>query len=238
MIIRTLIVDDERLARDVLAAYAERCQGIEVVAKCRSASEARELLAEKAIDLMLLDIQMPRELGTDFLRGLADPPLVIFTTAFADYALSGYELNAVDYLLKPIGFERFQMAIEKIQQQIEMNSKALAFDNNRKVPNGEIIIKEGHNFRKIPLQDIRYVAAMREYVSYHTSTGKTLELRPLTQVENMLPAAHFLRVHRSYIVAKKLVRAHVGNKLLLETGEEVPMGKTFKKRALAELFRS
>jgi len=237
MSIQTLIVDDERLAREVLAAYAQRCEGIDVIGTCKSAWEARKFLQNKQVDFMLLDIHMPRELGTDFLRELSDPPPVVFTTAFADYAISGYELNAIDYLLKPIGFARFQRAIGKVIRHVETHKKALAFDDNRNVPTGQIIIKEGHNFRKIPLQEIRYVGAMREYVSYHTNNGKMLELRPLTQVEQILPTDHFLRVHRSYIVAKHLVRSHTGNKLLLATGEEVPIGKTFKKKALVELFK-
>jgi len=237
--INTLIVDDEQLARQKLTAYVERMAELKLVGTARSAAEATGLLAKQRVDVLLLDIQMPRTKGTDFLRSLSKPPLVVFTTAYTQHAMTGYELNAVDYLLKPIGFERFSAAIEKVRSRLEQSRKAAAFDANQPPAQQQVrtlIIKEGHNYRKLPLHTIDYISAMREYVSYHTDEGKFLELKALSALERELPTEHFLRVHRSFIVARAAVQAHRGNQLLLRSGQTVPIGKTYKHRILELLF--
>jgi len=236
MNLQCLIVDDEQLAREMLEAYALRALELKVIAKCKSAAEAQACLSENKIDLLFLDIQMPRMTGVDFLRQLPNSPKVIFTTAYSDYALEAYELEVVDYLLKPIGFDRFEKAVNKVKELLSTEQKALAFENGQAFETQIILVKEGYNHHKVFLKNILYIAAMREYVQYHTPTGKLMELKALSEVDKALPSAHFIRIHRSYIVAKSAVKGHEQNSLLLQNGIALPLGKTYKQQVLRELF--
>ncbi|HMQ48039.1 MAG TPA: LytTR family DNA-binding domain-containing protein [Saprospiraceae bacterium] len=234
--IHCLIVDDEQPARDMLEAYVWRLGPGWVVAKCKSAAEARGVLVKEAIDLMFLDVEMPRMNGLDFLRELEQRPAVVLTTAFAQYALDGYDLEVLDYLLKPIGFERFQKATEKAMLYLDEHKKAMAYDVAQGFEHQSMVVKEGYDYRKIMLKDICYIQAMREYVVLHTAREKTMTLRPLAQLEATLPAAHFIRIHRSYIVARGWVKGSEGDRLLMANNTHLPIGKTYKKRVLQELF--
>lgn len=236
MNLQCLIVDDEQLARDMLEAYTMKIENLNVVAKCKNASEAQAYLSEGSIDLLLLDIQMPRMTGVDFLRQLSNPPKVVFTTAYADYALEGYSLEVTDYLLKPIGFERFEKAIIKVQNLLEIEQKAQSFESMQSFDNQFILVKEGHNHSKIFLKDIFYITALREYVQYHTTKGRILELKSISKVEKMLPVSHFIRIHRSHIVAKSAVEGHKGNQLFLSNEAVLTLGKTYKQEVLKTLF--
>ena len=236
MTLRCLIIDDEQLAREMLAAYATQIIGLHVVEKCKNTAEAAKILQKEQIDLLLLDIQMPRMTGTEFLRQLNNPPKVIFTTAFANYALEGYELEVVDYLLKPIGFDRFETAITKVRDLVKTEKKALAFEGEQTFETQFILVKEGYNHHKILLKDILYITAMREYVQYHTAHGRIMELKSISKVNNLLPDSHFIRIHRSYIVAKSAVLGHDKNVLLLEDDVRLAMGKTYKQLAMKVLF--
>jgi len=236
MILQCLIVDDEQLARDILEDYISRIKDLNVVAKCKNTSEAQAYLSKHSIDVLLLDIQMPQMTGVAFLRQLDNPPKVIFTTAYADYAIEGYELEVTDYLLKPIGFERFEKAIIKAREAINTEQKACTFEGNQTFETQFILIKEGYNHHKVFLKDIFYIAAMREYVQYHTKTGKLMELKSLSSIEKILPEMHFVRIHRSYIVAKSAVQGQEQNMLILPNELALPLGKTYKQRVLRELF--
>ncbi|MEL7124329.1 MAG: response regulator transcription factor, partial [Bacteroidota bacterium] len=238
MTIDCLIIDDEQLARDMLHAYAGKIPYLRVVAKCKSASEAERYMAKQKIDLLLLDINMPRTSGIEFLRKLKVPPKVIFTTAYSDYTLEGYALEVVDYLLKPIGFERFRKAIQRAQDIISTNEKAKAYDANHTFEKEYIIVKEGHNHQTVFLKDILYVMAMREYIQYHTTNGKYMELKSISTLEKTLPTQHFLRIHRSYIVAKSAVLGHHQNSLILKKNLSLPIGKTYKQKVLQSLFQN
>ena len=226
---RCLIVDDEQLAREMLEAYCLRVPGLTVAAKCKSAAEAAAVLAREKIDLIFLDIQMPQLNGTEFLRRLPDPPKVIFTTAFSDYALEGFELEVTDYLLKPIGFARFEKAVQKALETLAKEQKALSFEEQQSFDNQFIMVKQGYDHHKVFLKDILYIAALREYVQYHTRQGKFMELKPISKVEKELPGERFLRIHRSYIVARSAVEGQVGGCFLLANGDQLPIGKTYRQ---------
>ncbi len=236
MTIHCLIVDDEQLARDMLGAYCQKISFLNITGKCKSAAEAAVFLKEKNIELIFLDINMPKQSGVDFLRQLKKPPKVIFTTAYSEYAIEGYELDVVDYLLKPIGFERFENAVLKAKELSETKTKAIAFDAAQSFENQHILVKEGYSQHIVFLKDIIHVKAMREYVVYHTSNGKLMELSPISSVEKLLPSEHFIRIHRSFLVAKSAVTGHEKKSLLLKDGTILPLGKTYKQWVLKELF--
>lgn len=236
MKIQCLIIDDEQLARNMLEAYAARIPDLEVVAKCKSAANALPYLIKNKIDLLFLDIQMPGMTGIDFLRQMQEPPKVIFTTAYSDYALESYELKVVDYLLKPIGFDRFEKAVDNAKQVLSTEQKAQAFDDEQTFESRFLLVKEGYNHHHVYLKDIRYIIAMREYVQYHCVDGKIMELKSISAIETLLPFSYFIRIHRSYIVAKSEVSGQDRNNLLLKNGELLPLGKTYKKHVLRSLF--
>lgn len=236
MKINCLIVDDEQLARDMLEAYSRKISFLNIIEKCKNAAEASVFLKEKNIDLILLDINMPRMTGVDFLKNLNNPPMVIFTTAYSEYALEGYELEAVDYLLKPIGFDRFEKAVNKAKKLLLTAQKAETFEANQIFENQFLMVKDGYSHHKVFLKDILYIAAMKEYVRYHTTHGKIMELKSISVIEKMLPPEHFIRIHRSYIVAKAIAKGHEGNSLLLQNELRLPLGKTYKQVVLGKLF--
>ena len=236
MTINCLIADDEQLAREMLFAYSEKIDYLNIVGKCKNTVEISQQLKNKKIDLLLLDIHMPGETGVAFLQQLSSPPKVIFTTAFKKYAIEGFDLEAVDYLLKPIGWERFQKAVAKARAILETNKKAAIFDKENYFNQEFIIIKEGYHLRKIYLKDIYFIEAMREYAAYHTTTGKHLQLRPLTKVEKNLPSSHFIRIHRSYIINRSKIKVQREKTILLNNDKEIPIGKTYRKQVAKNLF--
>lgn len=236
MNINCLIVDDEQLARDMLEAYAKRIPFLNIIGKCKSPVEAMSSLKKQQVDLILLDINMPKMSGVDFIKQLPERPLIIFTTAYSEYTLVGFELQVVDYLLKPIGFNRFQKAIQRAFTLLSNANKARAFDSNQTFEQEYLLVKEGYNHHQVFLKDIIYVMAMREYVQYHTTSGKIMELKSISSIEKVLPAEYFIRIHRSYIVARPFVKGHEQNALLLNNNISLPLGKTYKQKVLTILF--
>ncbi len=236
MNLRCLIIDDEQPAREMLQAYVQKTGGIQLVGSVASAAAAERILSEEHVDLLLLDINMPRKNGIELVQSRTKVPMIIFTTAFAEYAIAGFELQVLDYLLKPIGFDRFQQAIQKAISRQETEHKAHAFDQEQVFDQQYLMVKEGYNHHKVFLRDIIYVTAMREYVNYMTEEGKYLELRPISVLAKELPSAYFLRIHRSFLVARSAVIGQNGNQLLLEGGYQLPIGKTYKQKVLHELF--
>ena len=168
----------------------------------QNTSEASIYLDKTNIDLLLLDINFPHQTGILFLRQLKKPPTLIFTTAYSEYAVESYELEVADYLLKPIGFERFEKTILKAKEKIDTINKTTQFNDNEIFSHRKLLIKGVQNKQFIFLTDLIYVKAMREYVQYHTVLGNWMELKPISLVEKELPEESFIRVHRSYIVKK------------------------------------
>ncbi len=235
-----LIVDDEELARNLVENYVNRLPHLSVVGKCTNPLEAIEVLQEQPVDLIFLDIQMPELTGVEFLKTLPKKPLVIFTTAYKEYALQGYELNVVDYLLKPFRFERFLQAVNKATKlkSLEDRDAPLVADSPPPDEHEEkdyILVKSEFKVLRIFYNDISFIESMKEYVAYHTPEGRTLSLGSLKKLEEDLPADKFMRVHKSYIVNKTRVSALEGK--YIHVGKvKVPIGTSYRERVLAEMF--
>lgn len=232
-----LIVDDEALARALLSSYIERLPDWELVGTCASAFEAEAILEAQSVDVLLLDIQMPQRSGIELLQRLPEPrPAVIFTTAYPNYAVEGFELNATDYLLKPFAFERLAQALEKATEQRALLQKADQYDQQQQRAEQVLWIHAEHQHHKLLLSDIHYIESLKEYVRYHTAQGRYVEHNSLKRLEETLPHPDFLRIHRSYIVALSQVQSQQVNRLLLQDGTSLPIGKTYKKQIGQYLF--
>jgi DNA-binding LytR/AlgR family response regulator len=233
--IKAIIVDDEPLALEVLETYISKMPDIQLVKKCENAFEANEALKNHQIDLMFLDIQMPQLSGIDFLKTLANPPCVIFTTAYPDYAVEGFELNATDYLLKPISLERFMKAVNKVSEK--MAAKRGDHDNNHQSEGAEdfFFVKADKKLVKINFDDILYIEGLKDYVIIRQETGRVITLQTMKSLEDRLPVAKFKRVHRSFIVNVKKITAILGNMVeLMEGGKvkQLPIGKNYRDELL------
>lgn len=227
MKLKCLIVDDEHLARKLLEDYLGKMTGVELVGVCKNAMEAMQVIRDKEVDLMFLDIQMPDLTGLDLLRTMKVRPAVIFTTAYSEYALQGYELDVVDYLLKPISFERFVQAVNKASELISLRQKAETKSNET----DHLIVKADHKLVRIKLEDILYIEGLREYVSIYTKEKRVITLEAMKNLEDILPANKFLRTHRSYIVSINHAEAMNGNNVEIN-GKLIPVGKTYRDEVL------
>lgn len=232
--INVIIVDDEPLAQDVLETYIGKIPELNLVRKCNNALEANEALKTNDIDLMFLDIQMPQLTGTDFLKTLSDPPLVIFTTAYPNYAIEGFELNALDYLLKPISLERFMKAVNKAMDQIELQSK----EAGGGAPNADdeyFFVKADKKLVKVNFKDIIYIEGLKDYVIIRMESSRVITLQTMKSLEDKLPQNVFRRIHRSYIVNIDRIHAIVGNMVeVMEKNQakHLPIGKNYRDELL------
>jgi len=241
------LVDDEVLALDLLENFIDRLSDIEVVERVKSPIRALEILQNQPIDLLFLDIQMPTLSGTNLLKALPDMPVTIFTTAYSEYASLAFDLNAVDYLLKPFSFERFLQAISKAKKQLNYNSTPQSLHNRtlskeegvtKAVGNKKafITVKVDGNFQKIFLEDIIYIESLREYVRIVCEGKKKyMTLESLKNMEALLPAESFMRIHKSYIAAKAKATKLSGN--VLEIGDyRIPTSRNRKKQIIKAIF--
>ena len=227
---RCIIADDEQLARTLVESYVAKIPFLELVASCKNGIEVNRILMTEEIDLLITDIQMPELLGTDLVKSLVNPPQVIFTTAYKDYALEGFELNALDYLLKPFSFERFLAAINKAK---ELNTEAVYKDLS--VKKDFITIKADHKLYRVTFADIKFIEGQREYVSFHTQDGRITALMSLKFLEENLPKDSFVRCHKSYIINKNKVAALEDNSLKI--GDKlIPIGQSYKENVLKQVF--
>ena len=224
-----MVVDDEPIARDILQTYIQRVPELELVKSCRNATEAYEGLYNQEVDLIFLDIQMPVITGTEFMRSLRKPPLVVFTTAYSSYAVEGFELNSVDYLLKPITFERFYQAVQKVTERMAMNQVRVPETKNHP---DYLFIRQDNRLVRVEHDQIFYIQAERDFSSVYLKETRILAGMHLKLFEDILPPTQFLRVHRSYIVNLKAIRAIKGNVIELENAE-VPIGASSRE----ELFQ-
>ena len=236
-----IIVDDEPLALDVLETYIGNMPELNLVARCNNAFEANAALKIHSVDLMLLDIQMPQLTGIDFLKTLSKPPMVIFTTAYSNYAVEGFELNALDYLLKPIPMDRFMKSMNKAleanrrdkQEAIPASKNILSSDKPAEVD--YIFIKADKKLIRVRFSEIVYVEGLKDYVIMKTDTDKIVSLQTMKSLEDKLPMQKFVRIHRSFIVAMDKIRAIVGNSVeIMEKGlpKLLPIGKNHKDELL------
>ncbi len=227
--IKCLAIDDEYLALNIIKRYVAKVPFLELTVTSKSALSAIEILAANEIDLLFLDIQMPDISGLEFLKTLKNPPLVILTTAYQEYALNGYENDVIDYLLKPIRFERFLKAVNKAREQLELRKSAQP-QNSISLPKNQkefCFIKSGYKSEKVFYKDILYIEGQKEYIYIHTKEKKYVKLQSMSSFMTELPDDEFIRIHKSYIVAAGKINAIYGN--TVEIGQiSLPVGRSYK----------
>jgi two-component system, LytTR family, response regulator len=232
--IRCLIVDDEPPAREVLRRYIEQLPMLCLVGECGNAIEAIRMLQQEQVDLIFLDIRMPQLNGNDLLKVVKNPPPVIFTTAHAEYALEGYDLDVMDYLLKPIRFDRFVKAVNKI---IQINGHRVI---DPQLPPEEekresfVYFRCDRKMVKVMLRDILYIESMKDYVKVFTTQGMLMTKQSISSVEAMLPEQDFVRAHRSYIVSIGKIKSFTQEMIGIEK-TEIPIGKLFRNTVMKAL---
>ena len=220
MKLRCLIVDDEPMARKGLQEYVKDISFLEHVGSCENALKATEFLQQHTVDLMLLDINMPHLTGIEFLKSLENQPLVIFTTAHPDYALESYSLDVLDYLVKPIMFDRFQQAVQKAYDYQLLRASSM--------PSPDFFfIKCDHVFEKVLFNDVLYVESMQNYCILHTPARKLIAYITLTGLEEKLPKSKFMKVHKSFIVNLDKITALDGNDLFINKAQ-IPVSRNLK----------
>jgi two-component system LytT family response regulator len=232
MKIKCLIVDDEPLAVEVIENHLNKIEQLELVGTCKNAFEVYNFLREIKVDLMFLDIHMPEMKGTELIKNLNNPPKVILTTAYREYALEGYELNVLDYLLKPISFDRFMQAINKY-----FDSATASSDISFHAGNSEesfIYVREKNQVHKILTNNIHFIESISDYVKIHSINQKITIRYTITSIEKMLSDAEFIRIHRSYIVNKKYITKFTAHSIYIDE-KEFPIGPSYKKEVFKAL---
>ncbi|WP_298540183.1 LytTR family DNA-binding domain-containing protein [uncultured Aquimarina sp.] len=222
--LKCLIIDDEELARALLKTYIDKLDFIDIIGSFENPIDAMESLKNESIDVVFLDIQMPELKGTDFAKLIPSSTQVIFTTAYSEYALEGFELNALDYLLKPITFDRFLVAVTKIKKNIPPTNIE-----------DTITIKSGYDLHKIKYCDIHYIESDSEYVVFNTDSKKIMSHQTLKSLNEALPNSFFIRVHRSFIVNKYKVTALKGKDLFLSE-IKIPVSSSYYESVKEQLF--
>lgn len=231
---KIIIIDDEPLARSIVKDYLQAFDDAELVAECNDGFDGLKSIQQFQPDLIFLDVQMPKINGFEMLELIEKPPVVIFTTAFDEYAIKAFELNAVDYLLKPFSKDRFEKAIQKYKHQQNNNSsveKVVETAAESPAQQNRVVVKDGNKIKIIPVHQIHYLEAADDYVKIASNDGSFLKKRTMSFFENSLMQFQFVRVHRSYIVNTQLItRIDAYEKdshlLLLTTGEKIPVSKS------------
>jgi DNA-binding LytR/AlgR family response regulator len=223
-----LAVDDEPPALEVLKKFITSVHSLELAGTCNDAIEAINVLQSKPVDLIFLDIKMPELLGTDLIRSLKNPPKVIFTTAFRKYAIEGFELDAVDYLLKPISFDRFLKAVSKVMQTSLSDTRTEDEIQIKKADSpGYISFRSERKMIKVALNDILYIESIKDYIKVITATGTIITKQSISSVEEMLPNEMFIRIHRSYIVSVSKVESY-NHELVWVAKRELPISRMYR----------
>jgi DNA-binding LytR/AlgR family response regulator len=226
-----LIIDDEPVARKGLEEYVNEIEFLELVAQCENPLKASRYLGEQTVDLIFLDIHMPKLSGIEFLKGLRNPPLVIFTTAYSDYALEGYSLDVVDYLMKPITFERFLKAAQKAFEVYQLKKLA----SEHKTHSDYFFVKCESKFEKVNYDDVKYVESLQNYVIIHTPSKKLITYMTLSSLENQLPKDKFLKVHKSFIVSIAGIKAIDGNEIIIGDSR-IPISRNLKDQVVNRII--
>ncbi|MDP9960832.1 LytR/AlgR family response regulator transcription factor [Chryseobacterium lathyri] len=217
-----IIVEDEPIAAEILENFVLKDEDLHLVAKCSDAVYAGSLLNRHDIDLMFLDLHLPVLKGFDFLKKLKNPPLVIVTTAYHQYALEGYELDIVDYLMKPIPYDRFTKAVEKFKYLMNAEEALLEAADRE-----HIFISSGKKQIKIGLHDIFFIESLREYIHIHTKAGTITVKMPISRIEESLDPKIFVRIHKSYIISKPKIEVRSAS-MMQVMGKKLPIGRTYK----------
>ena len=227
--IRCIVVDDEPLAVELLADYLQKTPGMQVVLKTTHVLDALHSVQQGKADLLFLDIQMPELTGIQFMKIIRNACPVILTTAYAEYAMEGYEYDVVDYLLKPVTFERFMVAVDKAKRRLDQSTP-----KEMPQPVEHIFIKTEYRIQKIDLNDILYIEALRDYIAIHTPVGKILSLESLRNMEEILPATHFIRIHKSYIINQNKIEFLERGKVVINK-QYLPIGETYREKFLSRI---
>jgi DNA-binding LytR/AlgR family response regulator len=231
MKIKTILVEDEPLAREGLKSYIREIEFLDLVAVCENALEANDALSSENPDLMFLDIQMPKITGLDFLKSLKKPPLVIFTTAYPNYALQGFELDVVDYLVKPYPFDRFLKAVNKARELFKLKNPLAT---NSIPPKDHFFVKVDNILKRVDFADIVYIEGMENYVAIHTANGRLITLMTMKSMEESLPIGEFYRVHKTYIISKAKVKGIIGNEIDMGISK-VPLSRARRSEIISDL---
>ncbi len=231
--IRCIIIDDEPLALQQMEGYIKKIPYLELVAACQSAIEAKEILENEKIDAIFCDINLPELNGLDFIKSLENPPMVVFTTAYSEYAVEGFQLNAVDYLLKPFGCEDMKRAAEKLKKRhdaLRSLQEVSQIDED-----DAIFLKTEYKIVRINISQIRYVEAMSEYLRIYLAGNPRpiIVLLSMKKMEERLPSRTFMRVHRSYIINLKMIQEISKNRISLGDDTEIPIGDSYRDQFIA-----
>jgi DNA-binding LytR/AlgR family response regulator len=229
--IKCLIVDDEPPAREIIRRYAEQVPSLDVAGECENAIQAFAFLQQQPVDLIFLDIRMPQLNGNDFVKALSTPPKVIFTTAYPEYALEGFELNAVDYLVKPVRFERFLKAVQKAFATNNVKHSVEPPVAEDKKPDSFVYFRADRKMIKVMLDDILYIESMKDYIRVFTKQSTVITKQSISSVEAMLPDKEFIRVHRSYIVSLNKIKSFTNELIGIEKAD-IPIGKLYRNEVI------
>ena len=228
---KCIIIEDEPLAQNILKRYIADHPSLELAAVCNDAMEAQTKLTRQTIDLLFLDINLPKLSGINFIKTLLHPPLIIFTTAYPEYAVEGFELNAVDYLLKPFSFERFLKAVNKAVEKINASLSRSPDEQNQ-----HIFLKSDKKLHKVDLESIRYIEAIGDYMKVITDSGQLIVNEKMKTLQETLPANLFIRVHKSYIISRKRIKYIEGNYVQVDD-KSIPIGITYRTEVLESLHK-
>ena len=229
MKIRTVIVDDEPLAIEVIETYLKNFSDIEIIAKCGDGIQAFNILQQKKADLMFLDVKMPGLNGTELLKSLKNPPKVIFTTAYHDYAVEGFELNALDYLLKPVSFDRFLKAMEKVYEHFGFTARQNIQTGIMPARNQDIFLylKVERKMVKVDVKDILWIESQKDYIKVVLTDRELISKQKISILEELLPEEEFLRIHRSFIISVNKIESFNSSKIEIGS-KELPIGRNYK----------
>ncbi|CAL2102756.1 Chemotaxis protein CheY [Tenacibaculum sp. 190130A14a] len=230
--VKCLLVDDEPLAIKLLEKHIAKIESLEVVATCNNAIKAFEILNTQQVDLLFLDIKMPNLTGIDFLKTLKNPPKTIFTTAYRDYAIESYDLGVIDYLLKPITFERFFKSVDRF---LKDTNKSVEVSSKKDTTEDFMLIKSGNKFHKVVVEDILFIESLKDYIKIHTVNNKRIVSKyRISEIEEELKEKNFLRVHRSYIINIDKISAFTVNDIEVDS-TEIPIGASYKEKVVSFL---
>lgn len=223
-LIKCIIIDDEPIAIEYLREYVNTFPELLLTGTYQNAKEALPLIQNQEVDLIFIDIEMPEISGLEFVKTLETAPAIIFTTAYPQYAVEGFNLNAVDYLLKPIGLERFKQAIQKVHKEISIQAGLQPIENNF------IFLKNGYKSEKIDIQDIIFIAGNKEYATYYTKSGRTyLKNERLKNLEKDYQPYGFIRIHKSYLINTRYIKKIFNNNVEIQ-GETIPIGRAYREQ--------
>ncbi|RDC55665.1 DNA-binding response regulator [Pedobacter chinensis] len=225
--LKIVAIDDEPLALEVIEGHLKRMDDIHSVALFRNASDALHHVKNQKVDLLLLDIEMPKITGIEFLKQLPDPPLTIFTTAYRNYAFEGFELGVIDFLLKPISFVRFSAAMDKVRDFITLKTQDTRLESGESAP-GFIFVKSGVKRIKLYFEQITHIQGLKDYAIIHTKEEKIVIKGSIKMVQDMFPQALFVRVHKSFLVANAVIKRLERNRIVIED-HQIPIGRSYRE---------